>query len=157
MKPTKALSIKQPWAWLICAGYKDIENRDWFIGRKPALGGRFQDRGLELPKRIYVHAGKSDDDVNPVIFDWILQKLPKSALAGDLTTNDRSAMRVFNQFENNLFDYGAIIGEVGITGCVDKSDSPWFVGKYGFTLANPVLYKEPIPYRGQLGFFEVKL
>lgn len=41
----KALSFKQPWAWLICAGYKDVENRDWFIGRKPALGGRFQDGG----------------------------------------------------------------------------------------------------------------
>jgi hypothetical protein len=25
----KALSIRQPWAWLICMGYKDIENRDW--------------------------------------------------------------------------------------------------------------------------------
>jgi len=26
---TKAISIKQPWAWLICAGHKDIENRTW--------------------------------------------------------------------------------------------------------------------------------
>ena len=25
----KALSIRQPWAWLIVAGYKDIENRTW--------------------------------------------------------------------------------------------------------------------------------
>lgn len=25
----KALSIRQPWAWLIVNGYKDIENRDW--------------------------------------------------------------------------------------------------------------------------------
>lgn len=25
----KALSIKQPWAWLIKKGYKDIENRTW--------------------------------------------------------------------------------------------------------------------------------
>ena len=31
-----ALSIRQPWAWLIVNGYKDIENRDWptvFRGR----------------------------------------------------------------------------------------------------------------------------
>jgi hypothetical protein len=26
--PLKALSIKQPWAWLIVNGYKDIENRN---------------------------------------------------------------------------------------------------------------------------------
>jgi hypothetical protein len=25
----KALSIRQPWAWLIIAGHKDIENRTW--------------------------------------------------------------------------------------------------------------------------------
>lgn len=32
----KALSIRQPWAWLIVQGYKDIENRSWptdFRGR----------------------------------------------------------------------------------------------------------------------------
>jgi len=25
----KTLSIQNPWAWLICAGYKDVENRTW--------------------------------------------------------------------------------------------------------------------------------
>lgn len=25
----KALSIQQPWAWLIANGYKDVENRTW--------------------------------------------------------------------------------------------------------------------------------
>jgi hypothetical protein len=25
----KALSIKQPWAWAICAGFKPVENRSW--------------------------------------------------------------------------------------------------------------------------------
>lgn len=33
----KALSIKQPWAWLIANGYKDIENRT----RKTNFRGRF--------------------------------------------------------------------------------------------------------------------
>ena len=26
----KALSIRQPWAWLIVNGYKDVENRSWW-------------------------------------------------------------------------------------------------------------------------------
>lgn len=42
----KALSIQQPWAWLIVNGHKDIENRDW-----PTKG-----RG-----RFLVHAGKKLD------------------------------------------------------------------------------------------------
>lgn len=50
-------------------------------------------------------------------------------------------------------DFGAIIGEVDITGCVTESTSVWFAGPYGFTLANPVLYEKPIPCRGALGFF----
>ena len=25
----RALSIRQPWAWLIVNGFKDVENRDW--------------------------------------------------------------------------------------------------------------------------------
>lgn len=34
----KALSILQPWAWLITAGHKDIENRRWWTNyRGPFL------------------------------------------------------------------------------------------------------------------------
>ena len=42
----KALSIQQPWAWLIVNGLKDIENRTW----------RSTFRG-----RVLVHAGKAID------------------------------------------------------------------------------------------------
>jgi len=40
---TAALSIRQPWAWLIVNGFKDVENRAWFT----------LFRG-----RVLVHAGK---------------------------------------------------------------------------------------------------
>ncbi len=53
----------------------------------------------------------------------------------------------------STFVHGAIIGEVDIIDCVDKHDSPWFTGPYGFVLANPVLYADPIPCKGRLGFF----
>ncbi len=53
----------------------------------------------------------------------------------------------------SAFVHGAIIGEVDIIDCVDKHDSPWFTGPYGFVLANPVLYADPIPCKGRLGFF----
>lgn len=42
----KALSIQQPWAWLIVNGHKDIENRDW---------------PTKMRGRVYVHAGKKID------------------------------------------------------------------------------------------------
>lgn len=56
----KALSIMQPWAWLIAAGHKDIENRGW---------STFY-RG-----EVLIHAGKRFDpdylDEGPsLLWDW---------------------------------------------------------------------------------------
>jgi len=33
----KALSISQPWAWLIAHGYKDVENREWYTDYRGPL------------------------------------------------------------------------------------------------------------------------
>lgn len=33
----KALSIRQPWAWLVVNGYKDIENRTWSTRRRERI------------------------------------------------------------------------------------------------------------------------
>jgi hypothetical protein len=142
----KALSIKQPWAWLICKGYKDIENRGWKIGRKPQGGfpicGQMDfGEGVNFPFRVYVHASKEIDKID----------LP------EYRGNDNARGFVTYARTTQPIPFGSIIGEVDITGCVTESKSPWFVGPYGFTLANPVLYDKPIPYRGQLRFFEVKL
>jgi len=115
----KALSIRQPWAWLIVNGYKDIENRTWSTGF----------RG-----RVYVHAGKR---VKP----------------GDFQ-EQRDYIRESGLILPEEPPLGAIVGEVTITDCVDSSSSQWFCGPHGFLLSSPVAYKDPIPYRGQLGFFE---
>lgn len=133
----KALSVKQPWAWLICMGYKDIENRDWFIVRKVASGA--VDFSLKLPTRIYVHAGKQPD------FTWDGEDLIKRNLT--------HTQYYYYQVWSAHCTLGAIIGEMDIVACVTESESPWFVGKYGFVLKNPVLYETPIPCRGALGFF----
>jgi hypothetical protein len=49
-----ALSIRQPWAWLIVNGWKDIENRDW---PTPFRG------------RVLIHTGKKHDG-DPAQWDW---------------------------------------------------------------------------------------
>lgn len=47
----KALSVKQPWAWLLVNGHKDIENRVW---------------RTNLRGKVLIHAGqKFDDEFNP--------------------------------------------------------------------------------------------
>lgn len=150
----KALSIKQPWAWLICSGYKDIENRDWKIGRNPRHGiySSYDSHNfsINLPERIYVHAGKKPDNVI-VSRDYHWQIV----ISPEIGTSKGFTFHFPASFDLDLIFLGAIIGEVDIIDCVTESKSPWFVGKYGFVLANPVVYDNPIPYKGQLGFFEV--
>lgn len=46
----KALSIRQPYAWLIVNGHKDIENRTW---RTPFRGRVLIHAGVTYPKRDY--------------------------------------------------------------------------------------------------------
>ncbi len=118
----KALSIRQPWAWLIVHGYKDVENRTW---------------STKFRGRVQVHAGKIPDP------GWFPQ-LALEVEAGGIALPDQPSL-------------GALVGEVDIIDCVSQWDSPWFIGPYGFLLANPLAYSLPIPYRGRLGFFETEL
>jgi hypothetical protein len=52
--------------------------------------------------------------------------------------------------------FGAVIGTVEIVHCVRNSKSPWALrGKWHWVLANARPLLCPIPFQGQLGFFEV--
>ena len=53
-----------------------------------------------------------------------------------------------------ILPVGGIVGRCEIVDCVKKFDSPWFFGVFGFVLQNAS--EVPfMPYRGQLGFFNV--
>lgn len=125
-----ALSIRQPWAWLILHAGKDIENRDWPTHR----------RG-----RVLIHAGKG-----------MTRAEYEDALAtahAISETHPFPAGLTLPHF--NELPRGGIVGSVEIMGCVTASKSPWFFGKYGFLLRHPT----PLPFqplKGQLGFFEAQ-
>lgn len=130
----KALSIRQPWAWLIAAGIKDVENRTW--------KSHFQGR-------LYIHASSAVDPKE----SWQARLSIMTAL---MTTAEMK--RIYDA----EFTRGAIIGEVTMSDCCfrfgDMNDniySKWHeVGYYGFYLTDPVLYDKPIPCRGARKFFE---
>lgn len=50
---------------------------------------------------------------------------------------------------------GVIIGSIELAGKIDKG-SPWYVGASGFAISSPMILANPIPYKGQLGFFRLK-
>jgi hypothetical protein len=57
-----ALSIQQPWAWLISHGYKDVENRAWPTKVRGWIG---------------IHAGKKLDDEG---YAWVRATFPRIPL-----------------------------------------------------------------------------
>lgn len=127
----KALSIRQPWAYLIVAGYKDVENRTW---------------NTNFRGRIYVHAGKSPDNLDGV----------KSAVGILEKKLSRLGYMLAVHGIKCDVEFGGIIGEVTIIDCVQDSDSPWAVpGQYQFVLKDALRYEQPIPMTGRLGFWEV--
>jgi len=103
----KALSIQQPWAWLIARGYKDIENRSWFT--------RYRGRFL-------IHAGQKAD----------YHAIQRHRLAGVI----KSIMKGCNVTMEDL-PRGGIIGSVELVDCITAGGSQWFDGDFGFVLANP--------------------
>jgi hypothetical protein len=124
----KALSIRQPWAWLIVNGHKDVENRTW-----PT---RF--RG-----RVLIHANKNmtqAEFADAAQFIAMISPIDPLPLA-DMANADR----------------GGIVGVATITDCVPASRraSPWHIeGAFGFQIIDA----RPLPFiecKGALGFFDV--
>lgn len=123
----KALSVRQPWAWLIVNGFKDIENRDWKW--MPHYRGE-----------LYIHASQ-----------------------GCTKSEYREAVQFAHSIDPSIpvppleaLERGGLVGKVFMEGAVERSSSPWFVGRIGLVLSEPKAI-DFIQYKGQLGFFEPKL
>jgi hypothetical protein len=120
----KALSIRQPWAWLICHAGKDIENRDW---------------PTNFRGRIWIHAGKT------------MTKADYEACALFIAPMRRPwRMPAYDVLRQEC---GGIVGVCSIVGCVTQSSSPWFCGPFGFVITNAEALPF-LPLKGALGFFE---
>lgn len=124
----KCISIRQPWAWLILHGQKDVENRSWNTKyRGPLL----------------IHASASRNNITIERLKEIERqhqvRLPNSTLGGS-------------------YQLGGIVGICKLVEVIDPvmgGGGKWHErGFYGFVLADvePLKFK---PLCGQMGIFEV--
>lgn len=141
----KAITIKQPWAHLICSGIKDIENRTW---------------PTKFKGRVLVHAAAKSWLWHKVL-QYISPELKEFAIKNKWTRT----------WLENLHT-GSIIGSVEIVDCVINHKSIWaekttinqsnesdsenydFKPIYNWVLKNPIMFPEPIPAKGKLNFWE---
>ena len=139
MKTITVLSVRQPWAWLLCEGLKDVENRNW----------RTNYRGT-----LYIHAGKSFDwDA----LGWMNQAATIHAglkVEGHFGINFDKSRFIITKHED---EFGAIVGRVDLIDC-GRSQSVWAQPEvqYHWTVRHGQ-HIVPIPMRGQLGLFNVQV
>lgn len=88
--------------------------------------------------RVLIHASKNFDNIG---FQAMIKICPYLDF------------KLLNSIKNS--PRGCIVGAIDIVGCVSYSTTSWFFGPYGWVLENPQSIS-PIPYKGQLGFFDVE-
>lgn len=147
----KVLTVKQPWAWAIIYGRKDVENRPW---------------GTDYRGPVAIHAGLRWD-YEAFHDDRIKEALDRWGLSRETVTG--IDLKV-----------GVILGVVDLVGVHDGPHpsedrfqhvgscfqprkpfglcSPWGqVDQKHLTLANPRPLDEPIPWKGALGLREIPI
>lgn len=134
----KAISLWQPWGSLWLSLVKLHETRDWHI--------RKQWKDWKVDERIAVHAAKRfEKDHDP-------------ALAHILR-------RTFGADWYRTLPTGALIGTILVTDCTptdqlapgadDFECGNFAPGRYAWRGEAPVIFAEPIPWRGSQGIFNV--
>jgi len=120
----KALTVRQPWAWLLFHG-KPMENRNW---------------ASEYRGQLAIHAaqGMTQDE-----YDDALAFV--GAFDPDLAASVPDAIDLVR---------GAVIGTVRMTECVQTHSSPFFHGKFAFVFDNQQVFDSPVPARGALGLWD---
>lgn len=134
----RALSVRQPWAWLIVRGYKLFENRDW-KPTNPArkwLEGCISRHDLGVPILIHAAQGMTADEYDEA-FDVAksnhITLPPMEAMERGGLVGAARAVKWHNERQPMAFSYGS-----------------------GIALASPKAF-ELMPCKGALGFFTPKL
>lgn len=135
--PTKALTLYQPYAWLVVNGYKPIENRPETFSQKTFRGP------------FWVHAGlERNDEV------W--------KQARELCDRNYTSSFYLPSFDE--LEFGAIPGQATIVGVhyprqtlwAPAASVPWhFPDQYGLILSGAQALPKPMPCCGMQGFWHV--
>lgn len=125
------LSVRQPDAWAIVVGAKDVENRR---------------RASYFTGKLYIHASRTE---NANRIEDVAEQV-----ALHLGIPAEEALAKYQRHREQ--GQGAIIGSVQMFGCAISHDSEWFDGPprgprkkwHGFLFRDAKLFERPIPAKG---------
>lgn len=133
-----ALAVKQPWATLLCAGIKDVENRSW---------------QTDYRGRLYIVA--SSTTVNGYFDEGIIPQQIMDAVA------EAQAKGIIGDI--HTFPTSAVIGYVDVDDCTGEHvDSIWsggslIEGNINWKVKNAHIFETPLlpGYKAKLNLFEI--
>jgi hypothetical protein len=125
----RGISVRQPYAWAIIHGDKDVENRSQRAAFqfKPAIG-----------ERVLIHASKG-----------MTATEYENGAAFMASIGVRCPQREALQF-------GGVIGSVFVRDIVTRSDSPWFRKGATALVFSHAIPQPLMPVRGQTGLFWIQ-
>lgn len=129
----KTLSVKNPWAYLLAIGLKDVENRSWHTNF----------RGTVL-----IHASAA-------MHERYLPGVRGNCFTGECASAINHKGIAPKIILNELI-YSSIIGKMDIVDCVSNSNSIWAEkGQFHWIIKNAILFDQPIlNVKGKLSFWE---
>lgn len=129
----KALSLWQPWAWLVVHGGKDVENRTWRTNFRGDLLIHASSHRLTATERLE-------------FLEFCTRQF-----------GNEEGLEIHERARHHGIDLGGVLGFVEIVDCIPDSQSPWAMSnQWHWLVANP----RPLafhPWKGQRGLFEVDL
>lgn len=129
MRTMKALTIHQPWAGLIMAGIKPVENRSWRPNLAP--GDRFA-----------IHAGRDAGE----IADWVTDECAR------VLTRVQAAMCLENGVILGTVRFMGVITKAEE---LPPEKRKWFAGPLAWLVDQPQEWNLPPKIKGKLGLWDV--
>lgn len=146
----KAISIKQPWAWLIANGYMTVENRKWYTGHRGDIlihaskSKADLERDLEYVRRVF----RIGIDQEQLLFGQVLA-------VADLTACTKIPEARVDQYWHFVGHYAWILRRIRpidpfeVRGKLNIFEIPFSWEEYPEQIGQPITF-----VRAQLAMFE---
>lgn len=147
MENYKVISLLQPWASLLVLGHKTIETRSWntqYRGKlliHASLGKQYKKIPAADPLYKHYHTLFAHHNMPPI------EHLPFGQIIGSVDLIDTETTEyIIDEFKKPVkkgFNLNA----------QELAFGDYSPNRYGWLLVNPVLFKNPIPAKGQLNLW----
>lgn len=152
----KVLSIQQPFASLIMLGHKKIETRSFATKIRgeilihASLGKLYKKIPATDPFWQHYHHLFAENKIEAI------EKLPAGAIIGKVELVTTSIL--CPPYKDNISHYGIYYNEHGASFTEQElAFGDYTPGRFGWLLANPIIFDKPISAKGQLGFWNYEL